>query len=114
MPPKRIFKDEAGQPLRLNEKNAGGSGRRKFTMGDWDGDGDVDILINSKNIDFMRNIATKPGEFQFKNEGEVDIHLLAGHDTCPTLVDWNKDGAMDLLIGAEDGFFYYLENPSAN
>lgn len=109
--PKRIFKDEKGQPLRLNEKNAGGSGRRKFTMGDWDGDGDVDILINSKNIDFMRNIAEKKGEFQFKNEGEVDIQLLAGHDTCPTLVDWNKDGKPELLIGAEDGFFYYLAKP---
>jgi hypothetical protein len=108
LPPKRIFKDDMGQPLRLNEKIGGGSGRRKLTMGDWDGDGDVDILINSTNIDFMRNISTKAGEYQFKNEGPVDVQLLAGHDTCPTLVDWNKDGAPELIIGAEDGFFYYL------
>lgn len=109
LPPKRIFKDEKGQPLRLNEKNAGGSGRRKFTMGDWDGDGKLDILINGKNIDFLRNIATKAGEYQFKNEGEVDPHLLAGHDTCPTLTDWDKDGKKELLIGAEDGFLYRLK-----
>lgn len=109
LPPKRIFKDEKGQPLRLNEKNAGGSGRRKFTMGDWDGDGKIDILINGKNVDFLRNIATKNGEYQFKNEGEVDPHLLAGHDTCPTLTDWDKDGKKELLIGAEDGFLYRLK-----
>jgi len=26
----------------------------------------------------------------------------------PNLVDWDNDGDFDLLIGAEDGFFYYL------
>lgn len=111
LPPERIFKDESGAPLRLNEKNAGGSGRRKFVLHDWDGDGKLDLLLNSKNIDFMRNIAPNPGEFQFKNEGLVDSHLLAGHTTCPGTVDWNGDGNRDLIIGAEDGFFYYVENP---
>lgn len=113
LPPKRIFKDENGQPLRLNERNGGGSGRRKFVLHDWDGDGKLDLLINSKNIDFMRNIAETPGEYQFKNEGLVDPHLLAGHTTCPTIVDWDGNGIGDLLVGAEDGFFYYLENPRA-
>ena len=109
LPPKRIFKDESGAPLRLNEKNAGGSGRRKFVLHDWDGDSKIDLLVNSKNMDFLRNIAPEPGEFQFKNEGAVDPHLLAGHTTSPGLVDWNGDGVKDLLIGAEDGFLYYLE-----
>ncbi|MCF6287328.1 MAG: VCBS repeat-containing protein [Candidatus Hydrogenedentes bacterium] len=109
-PPQRIFKDEKGEPLRLNSKNGGGSGRRKFVLYDWDQDGKRDLLINSKNIDFMRNIAEKEGEFQFKNEGLVDPHQLAGHTTCPAIVDWDGNGVGDLLVGAEDGFFYYLEN----
>jgi len=36
---------------------------------------------------------------------------LAGHSTSPTIIDWNKDKIPDLLIGAEDGFLYYLPNP---
>jgi hypothetical protein len=34
--------------------------------------------------------------------------ILAGHTTSPTFVDWDKDGEMDLLLGAEDGHLYYL------
>lgn len=113
LPPKRIFQDENGETLRLNERDAGGSGRRKFVLTDWDGDGKIDLLLNSKNMDFLRNIAETPGEYRFKNEGAVDPHLLAGHTTSPTTVDWNGDGIPDLLIGAEDGFFYYVENPRA-
>jgi hypothetical protein len=38
---------------------------------------------------------------------------LAGHDTSPTVVDWDRDGKLDLLIGAEDGFFYYQPNSAS-
>jgi hypothetical protein len=110
--PQRIFKDEAGNPLRLNDREAGRSGRRKWCFTDWNGDGKLDIIINSKpNVDFLENIAEKEGEFQFKNAVPMDPHLLAGHTTSPAVVDWNKNGIPDLVIGAEDGFFYYLENP---
>jgi hypothetical protein len=43
--------------------------------------------------------------------GMVDNRILAGHTTSPTVVDWNKDGIPDLLVGAEDGFLYYMRNP---
>jgi len=113
LPGKRIFTDDQGAPLRLNDKTAGKSGRRKFVFTDWDRDGKIDILANSVNIDFLCNVSDQEGQHAFRNMGPVDKHKLAGHTTCPTTVDWDKNNTPDLLIGAEDGFFYYLENPLA-
>lgn len=98
-------------PLRLNGASAGKSGRRTFCFADWDGDGKLDLLVNSTNINFLRNISTKPGEWLFEDQGRVDGRKLAGHSTSPTTVDWDRNGVPDLLVGAEDGFFYHLENP---
>jgi hypothetical protein len=43
--------------------------------------------------------------------GNLSETNLAGHDTSPTTVGWNKDGIRDLLVGAEDGYLYYLRSP---
>jgi len=113
LPGKRIFLNEDGVPLRLNEKAAGKSGRRKLALTDWDGDGRLDILINSKCIDFLRNVGTDDQPYVFHNEGPVHARRLAGHTTSPAIVDWDRNGIPDLVIGAEDGFLYYLKNPRA-
>jgi len=113
LPGKRIFRGEDGNPLQLNPGKAGASGRRKFCIVDWDLDGKEDMLINEKNIDFYRNISAKQSEYIFKNEGMVDERILAGHSTSPTVVDWDKNGVPDMLIGAEDGYLYYMKNPNA-
>lgn len=97
--------------LRLNTGKAGTSGRRKFCLADWDGDGKTDILVNSKNISLVRNMGTKNGMIQVAGSYMLSDMLLAGHTTSPTVVDWNKDGIPDLLVGAEDGHFYYFRNP---
>jgi hypothetical protein len=114
LPGKRVFLDEKGQPLRLNGGIAGKSGRRKLCLVDWDGDGQLDLLADSRNVTWYRNVAARPGEFVFRNMGELDTRVLAGHDTSPTVVDWNLDGKPDLLVGAEDGRFYYKRHPSGN
>jgi hypothetical protein len=111
MPGKRIFQDDDGKLLRLNPKKAGSSGRRKIDLVDWDGDGDLDLLINSVNTALYRNIGSN-GEFVFQLAGDLSSVILGGHSTSPTTVDWNADGIPDLLIGAEDGFFYYLPRDS--
>lgn len=110
-PGQRVFTDAEGKPLRLNDGWAGKSGRRKFTFADWDGDGRLDLLINGRNIDFMRNVSQDDGLYRFENEGPIASNRLAGHTTCPAIVDWNEDGIPDLVAGAEDGLLYYLENP---
>jgi len=108
---KRIFMDaDTNASLRLADREAGSSGRRKICLFDWDGDGKIDLLANSKNVEFFKNMGSKNGKVYFKHQGDISDISLAGHSTSPTIIDWNKDGKPDLLIGAEDGHFYYLEN----
>jgi hypothetical protein len=109
--PRRIFFDESGNPLRFNEKKAGGSGRRKLCIVDWDGDGRLDILLNSQNAQWWQNVSGNENHIVFRNRGNVHDRNIEGHDTSPTPVDWNADGRPDLVIGAEDGRLYYLRNP---
>ena len=65
-----------------------------------------------EDVDFLRNLGTRDGRTVVKPMGEVASRRLAGHTTSPTTVDWNADGGPDLLVGAEDGFFYYMRNPN--
>ncbi|MGD9855384.1 MAG: exo-alpha-sialidase, partial [Planctomycetaceae bacterium] len=100
--------------LRLNALRAGKSGRRKLCFADWDGDGRVDLLVNSLNVNWLRNVRTDDEGFTwFADMGQLDDRVLAGHTTSPTVVDWDKNGIPDLLVGAEDGFLYYKKNPRA-
>jgi hypothetical protein len=104
-------KNKTGGVLRLNDGSAGKSGRRKFCFVDWDLDGGLDILVNSRNVSFLQQIGQVTGRHLFYDRGMVDDRILAGHTTSPTAVDWDKNGVPDLLVGAEDGFFYYMKNP---
>lgn len=110
LPGQRAFFDEEGKLLRLNAGERGKSGRRKWTMADWDGDGKLDILLNSQNANLLRQVEEQEGKFRFREEGPVALRKIEGHDTSPTVVDFNGDNVPDLLIGAEDGRLYYLRN----
>jgi hypothetical protein len=94
--------------LRLNAGSAGKSGRRKFCVVDWNRDGKLDLIVNSANANILLNLGQRDGVTTFRDLGPVDELKLAGHDTSPTTVDWNNDGVRELLLGAEDGHFYYL------
>ena len=78
---------------------------------DGDGDGKMDVVVNGKNADFLRQIKAENGKYYFKNLGPMDGARLSNHSTSPTPVDFNADGVPDLVIGAEDGRLYYLRNP---
>jgi hypothetical protein len=99
--------------LRLNARRAGQSGRRKLAVADWTGDGRLDLLVNSTNVNVLENLGDQQGATTFRDLGPVASRKLAGHDTSPTTVDWNRDGRPDLLVGAEDGHFYYLRREAA-
>jgi hypothetical protein len=111
--PRRAFVDEIGAALRLNAKAAGGSGRRKLCVTDWDGDGKFDFLLNSSNADFLQQVGERDGQWIFKNAGTLDKKNIEGHDVSPGVVDFDGDNVPDFLGGAEDGRFYFLKNPRA-
>ncbi len=94
-------------PVRMNAAWAGGSGRRKLTMGDWDGDGLPDVLVNGPCVNLLRNTGERDGMIVLRDGGPLTEDVLAGHDTCPALIDLEGDGRKGLLAGAEDGFLYY-------
>jgi hypothetical protein len=109
--PRRAFVDEKGAPLRLNGKTAGGSGRRKLCVTDWDGDGKFDLLLNSSNADLLRQTSQGNGVWHFANAGTLDKKNIEGHDVSPAVVDFDGDKIPDFLGGAEDGRFYWMKNP---
>ncbi|MDO5553075.1 MAG: VCBS repeat-containing protein [Planctomycetia bacterium] len=110
LPPVRIFKNEDGSPLQLNRETAGASGRRKLCLADWNGDGLIDLIANDKNAEVWLQIENQGDSVLFRNTGSLTEQTLAGHSTHPSVVDFDNDGVLDLILGAEDGFIYYYKN----
>jgi len=109
-PGQRVLCDEKGEPLRLNPGSGGRSGRRKLHLADWDGDDKLDLLLNGTNAEFWRQIDFKDGIWKFQRVSDVSSTKIDAHDTSPTTVDFDADGNRDLVIGAEDGRFYFLHS----
>jgi hypothetical protein len=85
--------------------------RRNPLQKPWDGDGKLDLLLNSANADFLRQVEHRNGVWGMKNAGTLVARNIEGHDVSPTVVDFDGDGVPDFLGGAEDGRFYFLKNP---
>ena len=109
--PRRILCDTAGEPIRLAFGTGGGSGRRRFRVVDFDGDGKLDILVSGTNAIVYRQVGEKDGNCLFRWQAGICDDHLAGHTCAPTVVDFDANGIPDVVIAAEDGYFYYLENP---
>jgi hypothetical protein len=113
LPGRRVLCDEKGEPLRFNGNRSGASGRRKLAVVDWDGDGRLDILADGRNAMLWRQVDQKDDKWLFKNEGDLASDDTSGHSPTPSTVDWDGDGIRDLLVGAQEGHFYFLKNPRA-
>ena len=109
--PDRIFLNEDLEPLQLNPKSCGSSGRVKLAVVDWDGDGRLDILTDSENAVWYRNCKEAgDGKVILKKIGNLARRKVSGHTSSPAVCDFDKDGTPDLLVGAEDGRIYYIRH----
>lgn len=119
------FVDENNEPLKFcSNENPGRNGRIKFSLVDWDGDGDLDIIRNGgykdgkKNLDngcnfvYLECLRSEKNKSVFKWQGELiksnDIRLQ-GHTDSPLAVDIDKNGSLDIISGCEDGNIYWFK-----
>jgi hypothetical protein len=109
LPPERIFVEPGGRFLLLATGRAGGSGRRKIELVDWDGDGDLDLITDSNDGPIWYENIGSQARPVMRLRGAVIDRKLQGHNPTANAADWNGDGRLDLIVGAEDGHFYYFD-----
>lgn len=87
------------------------------TIGDIDADGDVDLIIGDQagNIYVYTNTAGANNIAAFtltqsKLKDNLNTIIDIGSNAAPQLVDVDKDGKLDMLIGAQNGRVSYYRN----
>lgn len=82
------------------------------TFGDLDNDGDQDMLLGDKDgyIHYFKNNPNPDGTAAFTLFQEQFQGLDVFQYSTPQLVDVNKDGLLDLIIGHHNGALRYFQN----
>lgn len=82
-------------------------------FGDLDGDGDADMLLGQDNgsLLYFKNTAASgaPANFVFFQPNYAGTDSLGSFST-PQLVDVNRDGLLDILMGEQAGILDYKQN----
>lgn len=92
-----------------------------ISFGDLDDDSDLDMVIGDGygpvdgTVNYFENTAGagNPANFIFKTAGVKDANgdlIDVGQNSTPQLVDVNRDGKLDLVIGERNGNLNYYEN----
>lgn len=86
------------------------------TFGDLDGDGDDDLLLGNSDgsLIYYQNTAGPglPCNFVFASPQYQGIDI--GNNSAPQIIDVNRDGKIDLLVGERNGVLNYFENTGSS
>jgi predicted neuraminidase len=108
--------DKPPQRLRAGGGQIDVYGRPCPNFGDFDGDGDLDLLCGEflDGFTYFQNTGsrTAPAYAAGQKLLDADGKPLAMHlqMITPTAVDWDADGDLDLVVGDEDGRVALVEN----
>lgn len=82
------------------------------TFGDMDQDGDIDLLVGEESgrVIYFENIAGAGNPLSFATPDLFYQEIDAGNAVNPQIVDVNRDGLNDLLMGREAGRVVYFPN----
>ena len=78
-----------------------------FEVADWDVDGDLDLFTNERSqIILYRNTGSGFAREPVLYEGKP--LSVSHHETSIKVIDWDRDGQLDLITGGESGWVYYF------
>ncbi|GEM_PF-674154 len=96
--------DESGKPVNVGQASA-------VALHDWDGDGDLDLLIGviEGDVKFVPNLGgngvPRFGAAQAVSAAGDNIKMTG--DAGPTVADWDGDGVDDLICGDGNGSVWF-------
>lgn len=81
-------------------------------FGDFDGDGDDDMVVGNDvgDLYYLENMDTGNGIASYPTITPAWQSIDVGQRSAPTVIDLNQDGLQDLVIGERNGLINYYEN----